>query len=74
MRSFFCSCKSVIYTFLSAKLVLKRAIERRIVFKSHHIDDPPALGFSFTFTEGLGFDVKFIKLHSKFTSTNLFNN
>jgi hypothetical protein len=51
-------CKSTT-TFFSANLVLKRAVERRrIVFKSHHIDEPPALGFSFNFTVGLGFGLK----------------
>jgi hypothetical protein len=51
-------CKSTT-TFFSANLVLKRAVERRrIVFKRHHIDEPPALGFSFNFTVGLGFDLK----------------
>ena len=56
--SVFCYCsKSVIYLF-SAKLVLKKAIERRNVFKSHPIDEPSALGFSFNFTVGHGFDLK----------------
>jgi hypothetical protein len=41
MRSFFCYCYA--YTSFSAKLVLKRAVERRIVFKSHHIDELSAL-------------------------------
>jgi hypothetical protein len=53
MRSFFCYCKLVIHLFLG-KLVSKGAIERRIVFKSHHIDEPPALGFSFNLIKGLG--------------------
>jgi hypothetical protein len=46
------------YTFFAAKLGLKRTIERIIVFKSHHIDEPPALGFSFNFTVGLRFHLK----------------
>jgi hypothetical protein len=58
MRSFSRNIVSQSYTFFSAKLVLKRAIECRIVFKSHQIDEPPALGFSFNFTVGLGFDLK----------------
>jgi hypothetical protein len=36
-------------------------IERRIVFKSHHIDEPPrstSSGFSFNFTVALGFHLK----------------
>jgi hypothetical protein len=45
------------YAFLSAKLVLKRTIERGIVFKSHHIDDPLALGFSLNFTVRVGLSV-----------------
>jgi hypothetical protein len=27
---------------------------------SHHIDEPPALVFSFNFTATLGFDLKFV--------------
>jgi hypothetical protein len=46
-----------VYLF-SAKLVLKRSFECRIAFKTTHIDEPPALGFSFNFTVGLGFDLK----------------
>ena len=38
-------------TFFLATLVLKRAIECRIVFKSHQID---SRHFSFNFTMGLG--------------------
>ena len=58
MRSFFCYCQSVIYLFLGETIVLKRSIERRIVSKSHHVDGPPALAFSFNFAVGLGFDLK----------------
>jgi hypothetical protein len=28
------------------------------MLKSNHVDEPPALGFSFNFTMGLGFDLK----------------
>jgi hypothetical protein len=57
MRLFFCYCNSVIHLFLGKAIVLKRAIERTIVFKNHDhdIDDPPALKFSFNFTVGWGF-------------------
>jgi hypothetical protein len=46
------------YTFFSTKLVLKRAIECRIVFERHHVDEPPVLRFSLNFTVGLEFDLK----------------
>jgi hypothetical protein len=57
MRSFHCYCtvsyKS--YIFFSAKLVLKRVIQRRIAFKSYHIDESPTLAFFLNFTVGLEF-------------------
>jgi hypothetical protein len=40
------------------KLVLKRAIECRIVFQRHHIDEPPVLRFSLNFKMTLEFDLK----------------
>ena len=59
MKLFFCysAIVSQSYAFLSTKLALKRTIERGIVFKSHHKDDPLALGFSLDFTMRVGLSV-----------------